>query len=262
MPGVSLLRLEHELAIWRRAWKRPILWWRDDDCRSIDPRLDRLLSIRGGLPLTLAVIPDGDMRVLARRLGSESGVSIAQHGVDHTNRLPPGGSRSEFSLDTQQEDENAAVLDGRMRMVEAGLEPLLFVPPWNEADARLMIAIAAAGYRTYSIGIHGRDEAGLAHVGAEVDILRWKGTPHFRGHRRVLGALRRRLEQRRHSGDFNQPVGLLTHHLVHDEAAWTFLAWFLPYSQTRFSWRGVDAVCAPPEALAPEEKVEACRTRA
>lgn len=243
--ALALMRLNHELAIWRRAWRTPVLWWRDDDCRGSTPELERLLAVRGDLPVTLAVIPDGDLAGLSGRLRAAAGVSLAQHGVDHENRLPSGGARSEFPADMNQTEVNAALASARLRIEAAGLRPLTFVPPWNEPGDRQIEAIRAAGYTSYSSGAKGQPVAGLSHVGAAVDILRWKGRPHFRGRWRVFNALRKELEERRNKGAFGDPIGLLTHHLVHDEEAWRFLAWFIAYAHGRFEWRSLDDILSP-----------------
>lgn len=240
---IALVRLNHELGIWRRAWRVPVMWWRDDDAREPTWQLDRLLEARSGLPLTLAVIPDVDPAPLANRLSSVSGVTVAQHGIHHTNNLPPGGPRSEFPPEAAQAAINAAVAAGRARLVAAGLPPLIFVPPWNEASDRLIEAIKAAKYDTYSVGVTGKARDGLKHIGAQVDILRWKGTPKFRGKYRILNALRRQLEARRGMGAFEEPIGLLTHHLVHDADAWSFIDWFVGFSRNRFDWRGLTELC-------------------
>src|SRR6185503_18542323 len=252
MDILALTRLEHEFAIWRRAWKSPVLWWRDDDCREPTWKLDRLLYLSTGLPITLAVIPDGNLNALGARLEKAKGVSIAQHGVDHANKLPEPGPRSEFPSDMTQDQINASLAAGRARLTAAGLAPRLFVPPWNEADDRLKKAILAAGYSTYSIGIYGQAGQGLSHIGAQVDVLRWKGEPRFRGQRRIFAALRTELEQRRASGRFEEPIGLLTHHLVHDESTWAFLDWFLKFSRTRFEWRSFDDLCVQPAPAASQ----------
>jgi hypothetical protein len=52
--------------------------------------------------------------------------------------------------------------------------------------------------------------------------------------------LTRLLARRRRAGDFDAPIGLLTHHLAHDEAAWAFLEWFLAFGRRRFRWRGFE----------------------
>lgn len=247
---LALMRLNHELAIWRRAWHVPQLWWRDDDCREPTWQLDRLLEVRRDIPITLAVIPDVDLNPLANRLSATSDVTVAQHGVDHENKLPPGGPRSEFPVDASQSAVSAAVAAGRARMVAAGLPPITFVPPWNEPSDRQIEAIKSARYDSYSIGATGKPLEALKHVGAQVDILRWKGKPHFKGRRRVFDALRKQLEARRAMGAYEEPIGILTHHLVHDEPAWRFLDWFVAYSRNRFQWRSLSELCQPAEQTA------------
>jgi hypothetical protein len=258
---IALARLNHELAIWRRAWKSPILWWRDDDAREPTWKLKRLLHVRDSLPLTLAVIPDGNMQELASHLKGVEGITIAQHGVDHENRLRAGGPRSEFPEWTQQEEINAAVASGRARMTAAGLNPGLFVPPWNEPTDMQLTAVAAVGYDTYSIGVNGAPRNGLKHVGAQVDVLRWKGEPRFRGRRRIFDALRKQLERRRESGQFDEPIGILTHHLVHDEKTWDFLEWFVEFSTPRFDWRSIDETAEPVTGEAGAKVVPIHRAR-
>jgi hypothetical protein len=236
MDPIALFRLDCELALWRRLGRAPVMWWRDDDARAPTPQLDRLLDVAAGLPLSLAVIPDGDMRPLARRLDGVPGLTIAQHGVDHENRRAEGGPRGEFPHGTSKADIARAVAAGRRRMEEDGLAPAFFTPPWNESDEALLQAVRAAGYPAYSAGIYGRPEEGLLHFGAQVDFLRWKGSPRFRSTGRIFNALRRQLERRRTSHRFSEPIGILTHHLVHDERTWRFLGWFLPFARVRFRW--------------------------
>ncbi len=40
-------------------------------------------------------------------------------------------------------------------------------------------------------------------------------------------------------------IGLLTHHLVHDEAAWQFLTWFADFARVRFDVRSLDSLVDP-----------------
>jgi hypothetical protein len=57
--------------------------------------------------------------------------------------------------------------------------------------------------------------------------MRWKPNPRFRGAVRFLLRARRLLAERRGQGLWNEPLGLLTHHLDHDEPTWLFLEAFL-----------------------------------
>jgi hypothetical protein len=228
------LALGAELARWRAAGRKARLWWRDDDARGVTPALERLLHVQAqaGAPLTLAVIPDDGLPTLARRLGACEGVTLSQHGADHVDRRG-GGQAGEFA-DTATEDEIVcALVAGRRRLAAAaGLLPV-FVPPWNHAHAALEAALARAGYQAWSA--HARTPGGalLPRVDVELDLLRWRGGARFRGERRFLADLAEALAVRRTGGDWERPIGLLTHHLEHDARTWRFLARFLDWSAAR-----------------------------
>jgi hypothetical protein len=62
---------------------------------------------------------------------------------------------------------------------------------------------------------------GLAQINTHVDLIDWRGGRGFVGVEAALGALIAALViARTQSGE---PVGLLSHHLAMDEAAWDFL---------------------------------------
>jgi hypothetical protein len=44
-------------------------------------------------------------------------------------------------------------------------------------------------------------------------------------------------------GAFEEPIGILTHHLVHDADAWSFIDWFVAFSRSQFDWRGLTELC-------------------
>lgn len=241
---LSYLMLLRELARWTKLGKTPAIWWRDDDAREATSQLDRLLRVRDGLPISLAVVPDGDLEGLASILRAAPEVSISQHGMDHVNRLSDGSRRSEYLDDATQAQVSDCVRGSRKRLEEAGFQPAFYTPCWNVFDERLLRAVKAANYTTYSAGIFGRPTPELGHIGAGLDVLRWKRAPRFRGRARIFKELRRQLRMRRRSQDFQEPVGLLTHHLVHDEPTWRFLEWFVCFSRSRFVWRSFPQLAA------------------
>jgi hypothetical protein len=81
-------------------------------------------------------------------------------------------------------------------------------------------------------------EAGGVRLDAHLDLLRWRGGARFRGRARLQAALARELRVRRSRRLWRAPIGLLTHHLNHDDAAWRFLEEFLAWSRERpeFVW--------------------------
>ena len=245
-------KLDGELARWRRRGVRPRLWWRDDDVRGPTPALDRLLGLTHGRPIALAAIPDGDLEGLARRISGLRHVSVGQHGLDHVNRRD-AGPPSEYGSAPSLGQVAARVGEGLQRMRAAGLEPRFYTPPWNTVDPGLAPALAGLGFPLLSAGDVQVVHASLPYASAEIDVLAWKRGPAFKGVARVLTELRRALEDRRERQDFHRPIGLLTHHLVHDEAAWRFLSWAPSWLGERFDWTSLDDL-ASPSAPSPSKR--------
>ena len=222
-------RLLRELARWRASGRRPLLWWRDDDARGISPALERLIEIADGLPLSIAVIPEDVSPTLAQWLSRKPAVTVSQHGVDHVNRRQPAeGSAADYTSAIAPVPLARGILAGRNALEKVGLEPLFFTPPWNRVEPVLLEALAIAGYRALSgWNGEGADQPGFQRLDTHIDLLRWKGGARFRGAPRIYEALREQLAERREHGDYTRPIGLLTHHLDHDEASWSFLESFL-----------------------------------
>ncbi len=217
-------------------------WWRDDDASAASAALDRLLGLCD-LPLALAVVP-ARMRVsLAERLAG-SRVDVLQHGFNHANHQPRGEKQAEFgnarALAVMQEElargwQRLAALFGRRAL-------RVLVPPWNRIDERLIATLAGQGYAGLST-LQPREGAadGLFRANSHVDILDWHRRPRqFIGLEAVLDLAVRHLSARRAgAADAEEPTGLLTHHLVMDEAAFAFAAEFLARSAAHpaVQWR-------------------------
>jgi len=240
MISLSRIRLDREVARWQSAGHRPRLWWRDDDARQTGDRLERLLQTAAGLPLSLAVIPEGATPALARRLAREKAVTVSQHGSDHRNSRKPGEPAGEYPPGAPISLTAKTILQGEQRLRDCGFEPGFYTPPWNRLDETLLEALHVAGYRALSAWNEEQSEryTGLRRLDVHIDLLRWKGGPRFRGAGNMLDCLREQLAERREANDFTRPIGLLTHHLDHDEEAWRFLDWFIDFAKPRFEIGG------------------------
>lgn len=184
--------------------------------------LDRLLDLSAarGLPITLAVIPDGSFDGLHQAM-SRPRVSAAQHGTDHRNRGV--GASSQFSPGAPMDQIVADLSRGLARLSDLpGMLPC-YVPPWNALDPHVEAALVPAGFSAVSASGGERLCGPLRRLDVHVDILRWKEGPRFRGEASVLRRLTDRFESLRKAGCWREPTGVLTHHLVHDAAAWDFL---------------------------------------
>jgi hypothetical protein len=231
-----------ELRRWRRAGRTARLWWRDDDAVGGSAALDRLLQISraSAVPLTVAAVPAGDMAGLGARLARAPLVRVAQHGVDHLNRRT-GSAAGEFPHDWGQADLEAALRLGWRLMQDVQRTMPVFVPPWNDAHPRLEAALSACGYAGWSANGEVGTTGPLPRVDAHLDLMRWRGGARFRGRGRFLKALTGELRRRREARRWEAPIGLLTHHLAHDTAAWDFLECFLSWTARRseLAWVGL-----------------------
>lgn len=230
LPLAFRLVLGSELRLWAKAGRTPALWWRDDDARGPTGALEQLLNLsrRHQAPLTLAAIAGPHLPLLVRRIERVAGVEIAVHGFQHLNRQPEGQGFGEIVETDEIEWVRSQLRTTVMAFHRAGVTPSLFVPPWNNLQPQLMAALPDSPLRAVS----GFDQTtsvagGVARLDAHLDVLRWKDGARFRGQWKFLIRMRRLLQQRRLAGQWDQPIGLLTHHLDHDHATWLFLERFL-----------------------------------
>ncbi len=222
------LRLDEEIAQWRAVGRAARLWWRDDDAADVTPALDRLLALRRDLevPLALAVVPARATAGLAQRLAAESDVDVLQHGYAHVDHAGPGEKKVELGP-----QRPAMLVLGELGTGWLAMERLfadralpVLVPPWNRIAPALVPTLPEIGFRGLStFGPRARPEPvrGLRQVNTHVDIVDWKGGRGFVGEEPALAALVQALAAAR-TGN-GGPVGILSHHLAMDEAAWNFL---------------------------------------
>lgn len=251
-PLAFRLILGRELRLWAEAGRAPVLWWRDDDARAPGEALDRLLALsrRHAAPLTLAAIASPHLSALVHRVEVEPTVEIAVHGFKHINRQPAGRGFGEVVAEDSLEWVRAQLRATVMAFHKAGAQPTLFVPPWNNLQPRLIEALGDSSITAVSAFDQARGVSdGVARLDAHLDVLRWKGGGRFRGRWRFLSRMRRLLAQRRVSENWDEPMGLLTHHLDHDAATWAFLDQFLAAFQIHARQDLTPASPRAPEAL-------------
>jgi len=218
-----------ELSRWKASGKAPVFWWRDDDARRPGPALSRLLHLsrRFSAPLTIAAVPDGDMTALVEACAATPDIDLAIHGFRHENRAPAGQPSGEVNDQDSPEAIAAEVETAIAVFARAGLKPDLFVPPWNNAHTTLDAALVRHGLTVSRYGEPRAPDASPPRLDAHLDVMRWKPEARFRGSVRFLLRARKLLVERRVRGLWDDPIGLLTHHLDHDETSWRFLEAFL-----------------------------------
>ena len=242
----SLRRVRDELRRWRAIGKMPAFWLRDDDACSVTAQLERLGSVvlRYQVSVGLAVIPgllEDDLVAWVAEQGGK--IRPMCHGWKHINHQA-SGPPSEFG---DGRPHAAARLDaGRALQAFAAhfpATPAVFVPPFNRICPALIEALADIGFCALSsaprrverrlawllarcdwlpaFGI-ARPEP-LPRVDAHIDLIDW-GSGSARDDsmlaEEIVGQLRLR---RKGFLAPSAPIGLLTHHRVHDEKIWAAL---------------------------------------
>ena len=244
--------LENELDLWAGAEATSTFWWRDDDAVEDTPALGRLLDLRArfDVPLAIAAIPARADATLARALAEVPAAAVLQHGYAHHNHTPDQRAKSELGRERPVPAVLADLSAGRARMDElfgAFWHPIL-VPPWNRIDAAVVAALPDEGYRGISaMGACGAADAvpGLTRIDVHVDLIDWPTTRGFAGDGVVLEAALEHLRRRRAGTvDPNEPTGLMTHHLAHDDACWAFIDSFLAATSGHKAARWIDAPTA------------------
>lgn len=221
MNATLIQPLRDEIA--RRAdLGKPLrLWLRDDDAVEPSAALDRLLSLTAAhaVPLLLAVIPAFTGKALADRLEDAGHASVAVHGWAHKTYAPPGEKNQELGHHRPAEQVLAELGEGFRSLAVLHGErfvPML-VPPWNRIAPEIVAGLPGLGFEALSV-FGPEKPAPLKMLNTHVDIIDWRGTRGGRTTEAVIADLVRV------SQSWERPIGLLTHHLVHDEAAWDVMA--------------------------------------
>ena len=221
-----------ELVRWRDEGLTLPIWWRDDDAIAPTPALERLLALaeQFDAPLHLAAIPEPATPELAGRLRSAANTFVLTHGWRHTNHAPADQKKAEFGSHRPLDAMLDEIAAGRQRLDDLfGKQALpVFTPPWNRIAPGIVEALPAMGFAVVSTFTpRGAKFAadGLLQVNTHLDPVAWKSGGGLLDPSLLDAQLARELEARRVGGaDNEEPYGLLTHHLVQDDATWAFTA--------------------------------------
>jgi hypothetical protein len=244
--------LVKELDRWRQAGREATLWWRDDDAVAPSARLDRLMSIAGTLPIALAVIPALAEEDLAKWISLRprrvpfAHFAVLQHGWSHLSRSI-SGKKTEFPAERARHRVASELAAGRVRLAElfrCRALPVL-VPPWNRFDDSLLPILRSCGLFAVSRTNPRRTihpAPGIVEANVHVDLVAWTGSRGFIGEEQALGLLVEHLRARRlRLVSTDEPTGILTHHLVQDEATDAFLDRLVAVTGARAGTRWLDA---------------------
>ena len=220
--------LKDELDLWASKQRRATLWLRDDDAVEPTTKLDRLdqLCQHHNAPYTIATIPSFSTPALADWCSSRPLCSVGVHGVGHHNHAPAGQKKCELGLHRGLDvilDELVLARQNTQTLFKDNFVDML-VPPWNRIDGDLIPHLSAIGFKSLSTYGWPRstEPARIFHLNTHVDIIDWKGTRGGLPVDILVADLVNALKTARDL-QYHLPIGILTHHLVHDDLAWTFL---------------------------------------
>lgn len=217
--------LREELARWHDANAIARLWLRDDDAVCVTPALARLTGVctAHAVPCLIAAVPGRTGEDLATFLTRQPLAEVAAHGWTHRNHAG-AGPKAEFPLDRPGQEILHDLRSARARisaLFGASAVPI-YVPPWNRIAPEVARLLPSAGFSAVSaIGRTGDAGAGPRRINVHLDIIDWRGSRGGRDQDLLIAELAGHLAWSRQNG---QPaIGVLTHHLDHDEVAWQFL---------------------------------------
>jgi hypothetical protein len=228
-PALAFDDLARELDLWAGEGRVAHFWWRDDDAIEPTAALTHLLDLSDAheIEVAIAVIPATASETLPDAIDARSHTAILQHGYAHKNHAHPGAKSVECGGDRPVEEVLEELAGGSRLLQElfgARAEKILAVP-WNRIERPVLEGLTEIGLRGASA--YGpraaMDGAGVLVANAHVDPMNWRER-RFAGLEKALSGFLGELRTRRTGAtDRDEPLGLLTHHLDHDEPFWDFL---------------------------------------
>lgn len=201
------------------------IWWRDDDAIEPSAALDRLSNLASDLhiPAHLAVIPAHAQNSLVPAINDDPFLHPLVHGWAHRNTAPEGQKKSEFGVPREHAILDATRALTRMQTLFGKQLIAMFVPPWNRIDAALVSELKSAGYGALSTFGPRSNTLNIAQINTHIDPIFWRGHRGLVDPNNVIEQTVTMLDARRISAqDASEPLGYLTHHLVHDDPIWDF----------------------------------------
>jgi hypothetical protein len=255
--------VRRELDRWADNGLTAKFWVRDDDAIQVSADLERLhdFATRRGVQIGLAVIPGKALPDLVEFLADSRREFYPMcHGWQHVNHSR-GNKPAEFGPDRPTArlimDARSALnaFSGLFRSAKA-----IFVPPFNGATAALVRALPNIGYfgvslmpsrleRTLlqlSFGLNWLpvvkipDFSNSPRIDVHLDVINWK-TMKAQDAEIIVNQLLQHLRGRRLGLlTADAPIGLLTHHLVHNEGIWSRCEEILDVLQSHDTVKFVD----------------------
>jgi hypothetical protein len=196
-------------------------WWRDDDAGRDHQRLAALLDLADAraVPVALAVVPGWLEDACAERVRRSLSATVLQHGVAHADHAARPAKKIELGGAADRGLLRRGLEAGRGHLATAFAERFLpvLVPPWNRIAPDLVPTLTGLGFSGLSaFGRRGSAWAatGLCQVNTHLDLVAWGEGSRLltlaEATERLAGLVR---------ACSDEPIGILSHHLLTDRAA-------------------------------------------
>src|SRR5262249_23922170 len=223
----SLAQLKSALAE-RQQQASPLrLFFRDDDVDEDEETLRRLLRlfIRREAPIKWGVIPgrlpSAGSGLLSQYVSAAPALlELNQHGWRHLNHESEG-PKCEFGPGRTYAEQLADLARGQGRMTEA-FGPRwfpVFIPPWNRCSEDTYRVLDQLGFRALSAKQGNSVVTGrrFKEISITLDLYRWRGGASLMPSEEIVDDLIVQIPRR-------QTIGVMLHHKVMDERAFSFLS--------------------------------------
>jgi len=202
------------------------LFFRDDDVDEDEATLRRLLQLfmRREAPINLGVIPGrltaAGSELLAQYFSdAPASLELNQHGWRHLNHEREG-RKCEFGPGRTYAEQLADIARGQARMTEAFWSRWfpVFIPPWNRCSEDTYRALDQLGFRALSMKQRNSVVTGyrFKEISITLDLYRWRGGACLKPSKEIVDDLIAQLQRQ-------QTIGVMLHHKVMDERAFSFL---------------------------------------
>lgn len=235
MIDINWKPLKEEFKIWQDKGLCLPFWWRDDDAVEPTPALERLAAVSADFnsPVHLAIVPKYAKPELSHYISATPALTPVVHGWAHKNHAPADQKKCEFGL-TRSFQECREDMDQALRQMKKLFGAQLnnmFVPPWNRIRPDLIPYLSSDGYK--SISTYGPRASQFAasdvlQVNTHLDPIAWHHSRSLEAPDILIQHTVQLMQNRRlNVTDNTEPLGLLTHHLIHDDTVWHFIEQFL-----------------------------------
>jgi hypothetical protein len=223
---ISIAKLKSALARRERQAAPLHVFLRDDDVDEDERTLRRLLGLflPRKIPINLGVIPgrlvaSGVELLTQYVIDAPALIELNQHGWLHINHEAEG-RKYEFGPGRTYAEQLADIEKGQSRMTEAfGAHWFpVFIPPWNRCNEDTYRALDQLGFRALSARQGNSLVTGYRFkvISITLDLYRWKGGACLKPPDEIIDDLIVQLSR-------PQTIGVMLHHKVMDEQAFTFL---------------------------------------